>query len=164
MTHVQSVKNNLLNYLQIRFDSENFLVSSDQIEGVIEFQEINRNSGLIPYIIGTHSRKSDFIPVINVKKYLKCEFHPFKLTNQSRILLYYNSKIGLLLGVVVDAIIGYYEIKSENKWKIPLKEISNKSNCFSIEFTLQLKGKSIPQLELNKIVNEVPIEKLPKLL
>ena len=106
------------------------------------------------------SRKSDTIPVISLKKYLKCEFHPFKQTNQSRILLYYNSKIGSLLGVVVDAIIGYHELKSENKWKIPLKEISNKSNCFSIEFKLQVKGKSIPLIDLNQIVNEVPIKKL----
>ncbi len=88
------------------------------------------------------------------------KFHLFKPTNQSRILLYYNSKGGSLLGVVVDAIIGYHELKSENKWKIQLNEISNKSNCFSIEFKLQVKGKSIPQLDLNKIVDEVPIEKL----
>ena len=160
MTQVQSIKNNLHDFLQIRFDSINYLVSSDQIEGVIEFQEVNRNSGFNPYLLPKISRKSDLIPIISLKMYLKCEFHPFEPTNQSRILLYYNSKIGSLLGVVVDAIIGYHELKSENKWKIPLKEISNKFNCFLIEFKSRVKGKSISLLDLNKIVNKVPIEKL----
>ncbi|MHA2304815.1 MAG: chemotaxis protein CheW [Candidatus Hodarchaeales archaeon] len=153
MPQLQSDKS-VKKYLHIRFDSRNLLISTDQFEGIIEFREKNRNSDFPQFVIATIKRDSDLIPVIYLRKFLKCENHSFIPTSQSRILLLYNSKIGSLIGVVVDAIVGYHEIKLENKRKILLNDIFEKSDCYPIEFKIQVNEKFIPLLNLNKLVDE----------
>jgi chemotaxis signal transduction protein len=153
MPQLQSDKS-VQKYLHIRFDSRSLLISTDQFEGIIEFREKKRNSDFPQFVITTITRDSDRIPVLCLSKFLKCENHSFIPTSHSRILLLYNSKIGSLIGVVVDAIVGYHEIKLENIRKIILNDISEKSDCFPIEFKIQVNEKFIPLLNLNKLVDE----------
>lgn len=146
-------------FFHVKLDSNDFLISTVHIDGIIEFIETKRTAQLPKFIVSVHNRQTQRIPVINLKEYLNCKDGSFIQTLQSRVLFYRSQKSTYVIGVVFDEIIGFHEIKSIGKKTIKLAIVPNHLECFSIEFQIKLKDKFIHLLDLNEILDEVFIEK-----
>lgn len=146
--------------MQTKLGLNEFLISTDQIDGISEYIDVKRQTEFPIFVISIYKRQNQHIPVINLKKYLNCEDQSFIKTSQTRILFFHNPRNKTTIGVVFDEIVGYNEVRSEDIKKERISRIPDALKCFQIEFQIKLNDKFIHLLDLNKLIDEVTREKL----
>ncbi len=146
-------------YLIVKIDLNEFAISIVQIDGVGEFDNEFHNNADFEYCLGNYHNQNRIIPILNLKKYLRCPFDNFDQTSQSRILfLRYSEKIIRKLGTInvgfgVDAIIGLYHAVTSERIRNIKDDISEELNCFQINSYVEINSKLYPILDLRMLLD-----------
>ncbi|MFW9904719.1 MAG: hypothetical protein ACFFFH_10325, partial [Candidatus Thorarchaeota archaeon] len=101
-------------FLIIEIHLIEFAVPVAQLDKIGEFNDGFLYKMESEFRLGHYREQNEFIPVLNLKTYLRCPVENFNNTPQSRILfLRYSKKIienfdAKSVGIGVDAIVGFY--------------------------------------------------------
>ncbi|MFX1282670.1 MAG: chemotaxis protein CheW [Promethearchaeota archaeon] len=153
-------------YLVVKVDSNEFTLSINQIHGIGEFNNEFQEELESGFYLGNFHLHARIIPVINLKKYLNCPNSDFVLTIQSRILFISSTKETILssktmiVGLGVDAILGFYRYKTSGKEIKSEGNLSSEANCFRMNSYIEINSKIYPLLNLKKLLDFSQLEKL----
>jgi chemotaxis signal transduction protein len=146
-------------FLIVRMDLDEFAVSIAHIDGIGEFDNDFHNKEDLEFCLGNYHNQNNIIPILNLKKYLRCPFEKYNRTSQSRILFVrYPEKIINIFSTVnvgfgVDAIIGLYHAVTPERLRNTKEDISKELKCFQINSYVEINSRSYPILDLIKLLD-----------
>ena len=150
-------KSNEEAFLIIKIDLIEFAVPLAQIDKVGEFNDEFLNKMESGFRLGNYREQKELIPVLNLKKYLRCPIEDFIQTPQSRILFLRNSeKIFEIfainrIGIGVDAIVDLYRGVILERIRKNRSFVTEELQCFQINTSVEINSKIYPILDLIKV-------------
>lgn len=152
-------RNNDEAFLIVKIDLGELAVPISQIDGVGEFDNEFYINTELDFCLGNYHNQNKIIPILNLKRYLRCSVESFNRTPQSRILfLRYSEKIThrfdtINFGFGVDAIVGLYHAVTSERIRNTKDNVSKELKCFQINSFVEVNSKLYPILDLIKLLD-----------
>jgi chemotaxis signal transduction protein len=152
----KEIKSNEESFLVVKIDSIEFVVPIAQLDRVEEFNNEFLNDLTSEFCLGGYREQNELIPVLNLKKYLRCPDQRFDQTSQSRILfLRYSKKVNIfnsnIVGIGVNAIVGLYRGVLLERIRKTKSFVTKNRQCFRINSSVEINSKIYPILDLMKV-------------
>ncbi|MFX0171059.1 MAG: hypothetical protein ACFE9L_03995 [Candidatus Hodarchaeota archaeon] len=137
----------------IRLDLFNFVLYTNQIEGIAEYSCDLSESPISDLSLGNYSKGEEAIPIMNIKKYFNCKNPNFEFTSQTRIIFVKDRNANHYVGFGVNAILGFYPNLTPLDMQRSDLDTNSDLKCFQIKFKVFIGAKSVPILDLGSLID-----------
>jgi hypothetical protein len=151
-------RSNIEAFLIIEIDLIEFAVPLAQLDKLGKFNDEFTDKIESEFCLGNYRQQKELIPILNLKKYLRCPVENFIQTPQSRILFlrYLEKKFKIFdtesVGIGVDAIVGLYRGVGLECIKKTKSFNTKELQCFQINSSVEINSKIYPILDLIKVL------------
>lgn len=140
-------------FLKIRLNSTEFAIAIRSIDGIAKYSFDIPESPISDLFLGNYSKGDNIIPIFNLKKYLNCKNPSFMPTSQSRILFVDDRNTNIKVGFGISTILSFYRNLTTIQETTADLNATPDLKCFQIESKVIIDAKSIPVLDLKRLIN-----------